>query len=108
MDLLQLNRSDELSTRLDSEVDINLKLSTKFSLYVIVLLLSSSFLIGTEIVKYFLKDLFSLLVSGMIFFFFHSQLFLLHALFNLYKTFPYSLSLCNNQVCFLLFQMNNL
>ena len=76
MDLLQLNRSDELSTRLDSEVDINLKLSTKFSLYVIVLLLSSSFLIGTEIVKYFLKDLFSLLVSGMIFFFSQSIIFI--------------------------------
>ena len=39
--------------RLDSEVDINLKLSINFSLYVIVLPLSSSFLIGTEKVIYF-------------------------------------------------------
>ena len=45
---MQWNRSDKLSTRLDIEVDINLKLSINFSLYVIVLLLSSSFLIGTE------------------------------------------------------------
>ena len=53
MHLLQWNPSDKLSTRLDSEVDINLKLSINFSLYVIVLLLSSSFLIGTEKVIYF-------------------------------------------------------
>ena len=53
MNLLQWNPSDKLSTRLDSEVDINLKLSINFSLYVIVLLLSSSFLIGTEKVIYF-------------------------------------------------------
>ena len=39
--------------RLDSEVDINLKLSINFSLYEIVLLLSSSFLIATEKVMYF-------------------------------------------------------
>ena len=45
--------SDKLSTRLDNEVDINLKLSINFSLYMIVLLLSSSFLIGTEKVMYF-------------------------------------------------------
>ena len=38
--------------RLDSEVDISLKLSINFSLYVIALLLSSSFLIGTEKVIY--------------------------------------------------------
>ena len=53
MHLLQWNPSDKLSTRLDSEVDINLKLSINFSLYVIVLPLSSSFLIGTEKVIYF-------------------------------------------------------
>ena len=53
MHLSQWNPSDNLSTRLDSEVDINLKLSIKFSLYVTVLLLSSSFLIGTEKVIYF-------------------------------------------------------
>ena len=45
--------SDKLSARLDSEVDINLKLSINFSLHVIILLLSSSFLIGTEKVIYF-------------------------------------------------------
>ena len=48
MHLLQRNPSDKLSSKLDSEVDVNLKLSIKFSLYVIVLLLSSSLLIGTE------------------------------------------------------------
>ena len=53
MHLLQWNPSDKLSTRLDSEVDINLKLSINFSLYEIILLLSSSFLIGTEKVIYF-------------------------------------------------------
>ena len=45
--------SDKLSTRLDNEVDINLKLSINFNLYVIVLPLSSSLLIGTEKVIYF-------------------------------------------------------
>ena len=39
--------------RFDSEVDINLKLSINFSLYVIVLQLSNSFLISTEKVIYF-------------------------------------------------------
>ena len=39
--------------KFDNEVDINLKLSRNFSLYLIVLLLSSSFLIGTEKVIYF-------------------------------------------------------
>ena len=39
---------DKLSARLDGEVGINLKISINFSLYVIVLLLSSFFLIGTE------------------------------------------------------------
>ena len=39
---------DKLSARLDSEVDINLNISVNFSLYVIVLLLSSFFLIETE------------------------------------------------------------
>ena len=51
--LLQWNPSDKLSTRLDSEVDLNLKLSINFSFYVIALLLSSSFLIGTDKVIYF-------------------------------------------------------
>ena len=45
--------SDKLSTRLDSDVDMNLKLSMNFSLYVTVLPLSSSLLIGTEKVIYF-------------------------------------------------------
>ena len=40
--------SDKYLTTFDSEVDINLKLSLKFSLYAIVLPLSSSSLIGTE------------------------------------------------------------
>ena len=53
MHLLQWNPSDKLSTRLDSEININLKLSINFSLYVIVSVLSSSFLIGTEKVIYF-------------------------------------------------------
>ena len=53
MHLSQWNPSDKLSTRLDSEVDINQKLSRNFNLYVIVLVLSSSFLIGTEEVMYF-------------------------------------------------------
>ena len=45
--------SDKLSTRLDNKVDINIKLSINFNLYVIVLPLSSSFLIGIEKVIYF-------------------------------------------------------
>ena len=48
-----LNFPDILSTSSDNEVDINLKLSINLSLYVIVLLLSHSFLIGTEKVIYF-------------------------------------------------------
>ena len=44
---------DALSTSSDNEVGINLKLSIKLSLYVIVLLLSHSFLIGTEKVIFF-------------------------------------------------------
>ena len=44
---------DVLSTRFDNESDINLKLSINLSLYVIVLPLLSSFLIGTEKVIYF-------------------------------------------------------
>ena len=44
---------DVLSTRFDNEPDINLKLSINLSLYVIVLPLLSSFLIGTEKVIYF-------------------------------------------------------
>ena len=43
---------DVLSTSSDNEVGINLKLSILLSLYV-VLLLSHSFLIGTEKVIYF-------------------------------------------------------
>ena len=42
-----------LSTGFYNEVDINLKLSINFSLYVIVLPLPSSFLVGTEKVLYF-------------------------------------------------------
>ena len=45
--------SNKLSARLDNELDINLKLSINFNLYVIVLPLSSSLLIGTEKVIYF-------------------------------------------------------
>ena len=42
-----------LLTSSDNEVGINLKLSINLSLYVIVLPLSHSFLIGTEKVIYF-------------------------------------------------------
>ena len=45
--------SDKLSVRSDNEVDINLQLSINFSLHIIVLSLSSLFLIGTEKVIYF-------------------------------------------------------
>ena len=45
--------SDKLSRSLDNELDINLKLSISFNLYIIVLPFSSSFLIGTEKVIYF-------------------------------------------------------
>ena len=45
--------SDKLSKRFYNELDINLKLSINFNFYVIVLALSSSFLIGTEKVIYF-------------------------------------------------------
>ena len=45
--------SDKLSPRLDKELDINLKLSVNVILYVIVLSLSSSFLISAEKVIYF-------------------------------------------------------
>ena len=44
---------DVLSTSSDKEVGKNLKLSINLSLYVIVLPLSHSFLIGTEKVIYF-------------------------------------------------------
>ena len=44
---------DVLSTSSDNEVGLNLQLSINLSLYVIVLLLSHSFLIGTEKVIYF-------------------------------------------------------
>ena len=47
-----LTLPDVLSTSSDNEVGINLKLSILLSLYV-VLLLSHSFLIGTEKVIYF-------------------------------------------------------
>ena len=53
MYLSLLNPPDKLSTRFDNELDINLKLSIKFILYVINLPLSSSFLNGTEKVIYF-------------------------------------------------------
>ena len=45
--------SDKLSTRLDSDAFINLQVSINFSLYVVVLPLSCSFLIGTAKVIYF-------------------------------------------------------
>ena len=45
--------SDNLSTRFDNEVGINVKLSINFSLCVVVLPLQCSFLIGTEKVIYF-------------------------------------------------------
>ena len=48
-----LNIPDVLSARFDNESGINLKLSINLSLYVIVSLLSHSFLIDTEKVTYF-------------------------------------------------------
>ena len=51
---------------LDSEVDINLKVSINFTLYVIVLLLSSSFLIDIEKVISFLYFLLSILADHQI------------------------------------------
>ena len=45
--------SDRLSTRVDKEQDINLKLSINFILYVTDLPSSSSFLLGTEKIIYF-------------------------------------------------------
>ena len=45
--------SDKLSTRSDNLLGMNLQLSINFILYVIVLPLSCSFLIGTEKVIYF-------------------------------------------------------
>ena len=45
--------SDKLSTRSDSLIRMNLRLSINFNLYVIVLPLSCSFLIGTKKVIYF-------------------------------------------------------
>ena len=45
--------SDKLSTRLDHEANINLKLSINFSLCVVVLPLSSAFLTGIEKLIYF-------------------------------------------------------
>ena len=45
--------SDKLLTSFDNAVDKNLKLAINFGLYVLVLQLSSSFLIGTEKVTYF-------------------------------------------------------
>ena len=47
------SHSDKLLTRFDNKLDINLKLSINFILYVVVLPLSSCFLIGTEKVIYF-------------------------------------------------------
>ena len=54
-----LKIADILSTSSDNEVDINLKLSINFSLRVIVLPLSHSYLIGTEKMIYF--SIFSLI-----------------------------------------------
>ena len=54
---------DALSTSSDNEAGINLKLSIKLSLYVIVLLLSHSFLIGTEKVIFF-KIIFPIQLSS--------------------------------------------
>ena len=48
-----LSITDKLSTRFDNGSDINLQLSIDFSLYMDVLPLSCSFLIGTEKVMYF-------------------------------------------------------
>ena len=45
--------SDKLSTRSDNVLGMNLQVSINFILYVIVLLLSCSFLIGTEKLIYF-------------------------------------------------------
>ena len=45
--------SDKLSTRLDDDLEINLKLSINFSLYIINLPSSPSFSIGTLNVIYF-------------------------------------------------------
>ena len=47
--MILISSAAKLLTRFDNELDINLKLSINFILYVINLpLLSSSFLIGTE------------------------------------------------------------
>ena len=51
--ILLWSLSDKYLTSFDNEVDVNLNLSINFSLYVTVLPLSSSFLIGTEKVIYF-------------------------------------------------------
>ena len=48
-----IKNSDILSKISDNEVDVNLKLSINLGLYVIVLLSSHFFLIGTEKVIYF-------------------------------------------------------
>ena len=48
-----LSIPDKLLTRFDNESCINLQLSINFSLYIDVLPLSCSFLIGTEKVMYF-------------------------------------------------------
>ena len=55
--------SDKLSTRLHCEVDINLKLSINFSLYITNLLLSSFFLIGTEKVISVFSSVISVFIS---------------------------------------------
>ena len=52
MDLLKWNPSDKLSARLQYELETNLKLLINFNLYVLVLPLWSSFLIGPEKVIY--------------------------------------------------------
>ena len=50
---ITINPFNKLSTRLDNELDLNIKLSINFILYIIVLPLSRSFLMGTENVIYF-------------------------------------------------------
>ena len=52
MHLSQWSTSDKLSAKLDNEVDISLKLSINFILYMIVLPLSTPSLIGPEKVIY--------------------------------------------------------
>ena len=50
---IRLKFADILSTSFDNEIDINLKQSVNLSLYATFILLSHSFLTGTEKVIYF-------------------------------------------------------